>query len=122
MFSPVPKKTMLTLEKSLAAWETREFDAVLKSELAQHAADLPLQKALTQGSTVADTPVTVLIQRTMDTGGAIRVRAGIFYEGLLGGCACANDPTPESPLTEYCEVEVDIDKMSGEAQVRLLDE
>lgn len=113
---------MLTLEKSLAAWGTHEFDAVLKAELAQHAAELPLQQALQQCSSVADSPITVLIQRTVDDGRAIRVTAGIFYEGLLGGCGCANDPTPENPYTEYCEVEVAIDLASGEAQVRLLEE
>lgn len=113
---------MLTLEKSLAAWGTHEFDAVLKAELAQHAAELPLQQALAQGSSVADSPITVLIQRTVDDGTTIRVRAGIFYEGVLGGCACAGDPTPESAYNEYCEVEVAIDVASGNAQVRLLEE
>lgn len=113
---------MLTLENSLAARGTPVFDAVFKAELALHAAELPLQQALQQCSSVADTPITVLIQRTLDDGRAIRVTAGIFYEGLLGGCACANDPTPENPYTEYCEVEVVIDIASGEAQVRLLDE
>ncbi len=111
---------MLILEQSLSAWGTPEFEPVFKRELAQHAGDLPLQQALTHSSTVADTPVTVLLQRAAEAGGAIRVRAGIFYEGLLGGCACANDPTPESPYTEYCELELDIDRASGAAQVRLL--
>jgi hypothetical protein len=113
---------MLILAKSLAAWGTPHFDAVLKDELAQHAAELPLQEALAHSSTVADTPVTVLIHRALHTGSAIRVTAGIFYEGLLGGCACANDPTPESPYTEYCEVEVEIDEASGAATVKLLTE
>ncbi len=111
---------MLILEKSLAAWGTPDFEPVLKRELAQHAEHLPLQRALTHSSTVADTPVTVLVQRAAEAGGAIHVRAGIFYEGLLGGCACANDPTPESPYTEYCELDLDIDRASGEASVRLL--
>lgn len=113
---------MFTLERSLAAWGTPGFDAALKGELAQHAADLPLQQALAHSSTVADTPITVLLQRAAEEPGAIRVRAGIFYEGLLGGCACANDPTPESPYTEYCEVEVAIDVASGAARVRLLED
>lgn len=113
---------MLILEKSLAAWGTPDFDAVLKGELARHAAELPLQQALTHSSSVADTPLTVLLQRAAEEAGAVRVRAGIFYEGLLGGCACANDPTPESPYTEYCEVELDIDKASGVARVKLVEE
>jgi hypothetical protein len=113
---------MLILEESLAAWGTPEFEAVFRRELAQQAERLPLQRALTHGSTVADTPVTVLIQRAAEADGAVRVKAGIFFDGLLGGCACANDPTPESPYTEYCELEVSIDRASGEARVTLLEE
>lgn len=111
---------MANLRKSLMAWGSPEFEAVLKDELAGQAEALPLQRALARSSAVADTPVSVLLQRAADEGGAIRVKAGIFFEGLQGGCACANDPTPESPVTEYCEVEVDIDKSSGEAKVTLL--
>lgn len=111
---------MLTLEKSLAAWGTREFDAVLKRELAQAAAGLPLQQALVQGSAVAEAPVTVLHHETSDADGKLHVRAGIFYESLIGGCACADDPTPESTYIEYCEIEVVIDKLDGAAKVRLL--
>ncbi len=113
---------MLMLQKSLSAWGAPDFESVLKGELAQHADELPLQQALAHGSSVAETPVTVLVQRALDAGGAIHVQAGIFYESLLGGCACANDPTPESPYTEYCEVELDIDKASGAASVTLLGE
>jgi hypothetical protein len=113
---------VFTLEKSAAAWGSSHFDEVLKTELAQHAAELPLQQALAQGSSVADAPITVLVQHALDAGGTIRVTAGIFYEGLLGGCACANDPTPECSYNEYCEVEIDIDKVGGQAKVRLLEE
>lgn len=111
---------MLILEKSLAAWDSREFDAVFKTELAVQPAALPLQRGLARGSAVADAPVTVLVQRAEDAGQVLRVRAGIFYESLVGGCACTDDPTPESTYTEYCEIEVDIDKAGGAAQVRLL--
>ncbi len=113
---------MLTLEKSLRAWGTAAFEQALKQELAEHAAELPLQQALTHSSSVADAPVTVLVQSVSDLGGALRVKAGIFYEGLLGGCACANDPTPESPYTEYCELLLEIDKASAAAAVTLLKE
>ncbi len=110
---------MLTLERSLQAWGTAGFEQALKQELAEHAAELPLQQALAHSSSVADTPVTVLVQSVTDLGDSVRVKAGIFYEGLLGGCACANDPTPESPYTEYCELLLEIDKATAAATVAL---
>ena len=113
---------MPRLDKALGAWGTPEFESVLKQELAQHAQELPLQQALASSSSVADAPVTVLVHNIADLGGSIRVKAGIFYEGLLGGCSCANDPTPESNYTEYCEVQLDIDKASAIATVTLLKE
>ena len=113
---------MLTLEKSLAAWGTERFESMLKQEIAQHADQLPLQQALSSSSSVADAPAMVVIQSVAELEGFIRVKAGIFYEGATGGCACANDPTPESNATEYCEVLLDIDKESAAATVVLLRE
>lgn len=113
---------MLKLDKSLTAWGTADFAPVLKQELAQHADELPLQQALASSSSVADTPITVLIQNVADAGSVIRVKAGIFYEGRLSGCACANDPTPESEYTEYCELQLELDKASAETTVTLLND
>lgn len=113
---------MLVLEKALAAWDGGEFDAVFKRELAQYAEELPLQRALARGSVVADRPLTILVQRAEDAGDALQVKAGVFYESLIGGCACTDDPTPESTYTEYCEIEVAIDKLGGAATIRLLEE
>ncbi len=113
---------MIRLDKALIAWATPEFDAVLKQELAQQAGQLPLQLGLSSGSSVADTPITVLIHSAADTGSAIRVKIGIFYEGVVGGCACANDPTPDSEYTEYCEAQLDIDKASAATAVTLVTE
>jgi len=111
---------VLTLDKSLAAWGTAQFEPVLKEELARHAGELPLQQALASSSSVADKPVTVLVQRVADSGGTIRVKAGIFYAGLISGCACESDPTPESEYTEYCELQLDIDKATAATAVTLL--
>ena len=113
-------RAMLTLNNSLAAWGSAAFEQVFKQELAQHAVLLPLQQALTQSSSVSSEPVTVLVQSATELEHAIRVKAGVFYQGLAGGCSCANDPTPESEYTEYCELLLDIDKASAEAAVMLL--
>lgn len=111
---------MLTLHQSVRAWGSPEFEEVLKQELGQQADRLPLQQALASSSSVAEVPITVLIQSVAEAGDAIRVKVGIFYEGLIGGCNCAGDPTPDSSYTEYCELLLEIDKASAAATVTLL--
>ena len=111
---------MIRLEHSLRAWETPEFETVLKQELARQADMLPLQQGLATGNYVADVPVTVIINSVSDAGQTIRVQAGIFYQGVIGGCSCADDPTPDSEINEYCEVRLDIDKASASARINLI--
>jgi len=111
---------MLSLNQTLRAWGTATFEQVFKQELAQHAAQLPLQKALTQSSAVAETAVTVLVQHVAEQEQAIRVKAGVFYQGMVSGCSCANDPTPDDEYTEYCELQLDIDKTSALTSIMLL--
>lgn len=113
---------MIQLDNVLQAWGKPEFEALLKQELARQAGLLPLQQGLSCSSSVADTPITAVILGMADLGDVIRVKAGIFYEGLVGGCSCAGDPTIDSEYTEYCEVQLDIDKATAAAAVVLLGE
>ncbi len=114
---------MIRLSQALNAWGTPKFETVLKQEIAQlGAAQLPLQQGLTNGNYVADAPLTVVINRVTETDHAILVTAGIFYEGLLGGCSCAGDPTTASKSSEYCEVRLDINKTTAETTVTLVTE
>ena len=53
---------MIQLNKALNAWATPEFETVLKQELAQQAKQLPLEQALSASSSVAETPITVVIR------------------------------------------------------------
>ncbi len=114
---------MIRLSQVLNAWGTPDFETVLKQEIAQlDTAQLPLQQGLINGNYVADTPLTVVINRIAETDHAILVTAGIFYEGLLGGCSCAGDPTTASKSSEYCEVRLDINKTTAETTVALVTE
>ena len=110
---------MIHLAKSLRAWGTPDFQAILKQELAQHADLLPLQQGLSSSSSVADTPITVVVHSVAELEKVIRVRAGIFYQGLVGGCSCADDPTPPGENDEYCEVRLDMDKTTAATVVEL---
>ncbi len=112
---------MVRLDKALHAWGTPDFEAVLKQEIAQLRADqLPLQQGLSTGNYVTAEPVSVMINSVAEMENIIRVRAGIFYQGVLGGCSCADDPTPISESNEYCEVQLDIDKTTAETAVTLI--
>lgn len=114
---------MIRLPQSLNAWGTPEFTDVLKQEIEQlDAGQLPLQQGLSSSSYVTDRPFQVRIIGTHEDAGFIRVKAGIFYTGVIAGCSCADDPTPVDELNEYCVVRLDIDATTAKASVTLLDE
>jgi hypothetical protein len=115
------KYNMIRLVESLNAWGAPEFKEVLRQEITQlGAGHLPLQQGLSTGNYVSDAPVTVSINRVTELDNMIRVTAGIFYQGIIGGCSCTDDPTPASEINEYCEVQLDIDKTSAVTAVSLL--
>jgi len=113
---------MIRLEQSLRAWGTPEFERVFKHELAQvgnHV--LPLQQALSVGSHVTDTPPTVMVIGVIETETMLRIHAGIFFTSIIAGCSCADDPTPVSECPEHCELAVEIDRISAEAELVQID-
>lgn len=105
------------LPESAHAWDRADFPAVLKRELAAHAAELPLQQALSGTSAVADEAVTVVLLAAQADATTIHAKVGIFFAGILAGCSCADDPTPVEPQTEYCELEVAIERATGNASL-----
>lgn len=114
---------MFRLDHALRAWGRPEFEAVLKNEIAQlGAGQLPLQQGLAGANYVADEPITVMLISVAEMENVIRVKAGIFYQGVIGGCSCADDPTPASDINEYCVVQLDIDKTTAATAVALVTE
>jgi hypothetical protein len=111
---------MIRLDKTLNAWGTSDFTPVLKQELAQYADQLPLQQGLSHGNYVTANPISVMINSVAETENTISIKAGIFYLGLMGGCSCADDPTPVSESNEYCEVLLDIDRTTAATSVALV--
>ena len=111
---------MIRLPLALAAWNSALFEAVLKQELQQlDCRSLPLQQGLTQGNVALDDAVTAIILSISHDSSSIHVRAGLHYTGMIAGCACADDPTPESRTTEYCTVLIDIDRTSADTRIAL---
>ena len=114
---------MNRLPESVHAWETPEFRDVLKHEIEQlDAGHLPLQQGLSTSSYVTDRPFQAMIISVSEEAGLIRAKAGIFYTGIIAGCSCADDPTPIDEQTEYCVVQIDIDRATADARVTLLPE
>ncbi len=111
----------LSLDRSLAAWRTAEFRDVFKAEVAAlDSSLLPLQAGLTHSSHALGDKIDVVILSTEEAPESLRVRAGLFYAGIIAGCSCADDPTPASEIAEYCEAEFVIDRRSGDATVSII--
>ena len=114
---------MIRLQKSLAAWGTPDFEAIIRQELAGLGIEqLPLQQGLGGSSYATDRPPQVMIISSSESHGAIRIKAGIFYTGIIAGCSCADDPTPVEEQAEYCVVLVNIDTATGVATITLAED
>ncbi len=109
----------MRLEKALQAWGTPDFEPILRQEIAQNVSQLPLQQGLSAGNYVSEAPITVAIDSIIEMQEEIRIKAGIFYQSVTGGCSCADDPTPVSEINEYCQVRLDIDKTGAATSIRL---
>ncbi len=112
----------LKLPDSLRAWDTPDFAATLKRELAERTDELPLQQALSGTSAVSDERIEVLFLSASTDGNRIQAKVGIFFSGILAGCSCADDPTPVEPQTEYCELLLDIDRQTAVTTVQLVEQ
>lgn len=114
---------MVRLKKALNAWNTPAFGETLKQEIeALDGKLLPLQQGLSHSSYASEDNFSVVILGISDGNASICVKTGIFYAGLIPGCSCADDPSPDNEYAEYCEVEFTIDTSTAETSVRLLTE
>jgi hypothetical protein len=112
---------MIKLQNALRAWNTPDFERALKHEIQELDANLlPLQAGLTQSSHVSEGKISVVVLNTEELAARIRAKVGVFYAGVIAGSCCADDPTPLSENTEYCELQFDIDKNTAEASVVIL--
>lgn len=112
---------MTHFSAAITAWDTTDFTPQLvKAMHALGVRGLPLQKALSQGSVALDDDMMVRVLRSEAQDDQIRVKVSIQYTSIIAGCSCADDPTPQSVLPEYCELALTIDRRSGLAEVQLL--
>jgi len=112
---------MIQLSNALKAWQTPDFVSLLKKELeGLDVTELPLQQGLRRSSYALENKFQVMIITVSEESDLIRAKTGIFYSGLIPGCSCADDPTPITEYSEYCEVSFAINKTTAETTVTLL--
>jgi len=109
---------MFKLFRSTASWNTEQFENVFQSEVCNLDHELlPLKDGLSQTSYVSDSPIKVSVFGTQEIGNIIRVRAGIFFNGIDAGSCCADDPTPVCEQPEYCVMQFDIHRLTADSTV-----
>lgn len=109
---------MPQLPLSLRAWLAESFSHALKSEIESlPAGSLPLEQGVSAGGRVDDSRITVTFLRSRDEGETIQADVGIFFDEIVGGCSCGDEPLV---LNAYCEISVKIDKATGEAWFDLI--
>lgn len=92
---------------SLHAWPSDQFPKILKSEIeALPTGSLPLE------GYVDDSNITTTVLNVMDNQATIQVDVGIFYNEIIAGCSCGDDPVIQNA---YCEIRVSINKTTAEA-------
>lgn len=112
----------LFLPRSLAAWGSSAFAAVLKDELeAQDVVCLPLQRGLSTGSVVLDDGFSVMVLAMIERADVVGARLGVFFSSIVAGCSCADDPSPVEAQNEYCELNLVIDRATAAASATLAD-
>ncbi|MAT65888.1 MAG: hypothetical protein CMN57_09610 [Gammaproteobacteria bacterium] len=100
------------LTASLAAWGEADFAAILQHELA---ALKPEQLPLSTATGYAESEgLTLTLIRQAEEPDCLRLRVGVFFEQILAGCSCGDEPMRESA---YCELDLMIDKADGKTEI-----
>jgi len=111
---------MFDLPLSLKAWGSDSFDTIFKREICSlDASLLPLQQGLQNSSYAISDKLAVIILSADQDDRSINIKAGLFYNGIVAGCNCADDPTPVDETNEYCEVVICIDRRTSHGKIKL---
>lgn len=114
---------MIKLKQTAQVSDSDEAKDIAKMEIEKiEPALLPLQQGLTHSSYVGNTSFKVVILNISKENKIIKVKAGIFYTGIIAGCSCSDDPSPIDEQTEYCELLFSINKKTADTTVSLLND
>lgn len=108
---------MPSLAAALRDWNSEVFAETLKNELeALPPGSLPLLQAASRG-VPDDRELRVMLLHAADHQDGIQAKVGVFFNEILAGCNCGDEPTS---LQSYCEMQVSIDKTTAEAEFSVL--
>jgi len=101
---------MSVLSKSLAAWESPKFSQTLLQELrALKPGVLPLHG---EGGLIDFSEITISITKLGSDEDCLKVRVGVFFSEIVAGGSCGFESEPQQ---KYCDVQIKIDRKTGEA-------
>ncbi len=111
---------MTRLNLSLNDCGSGLFARQLKRELEHlQPGTLPLEQATTQGGQVDDGNISATVVEVREDGGVVHARVGIFFNEIVGGCSCGDEPLS---VNAYCQIQVSIDRASAEAEFAVIPE
>ena len=114
---------MFYLPLTLQTWNSDDFANTLKQEVCTLDPELlPLQQGLQYSSYAISDRLAMSVLNVTHDEKTITVKAGLFYNGIIAGCSCSDDPTPTDETTEYCNVVFCIDKRTAETSVKLIED
>lgn len=108
---------MTRFSDALRAWNTQDFARTLTRRIEALGAELqPLERAAPHGGRIDPGSLKAALLAASEDASALHARVGVFFTEVLAGCSCGDGPTP---IDAYCELQVRIDKASGEASFSL---
>ena len=85
-------KTTIRLPLSAAKVGEEDFERVLKQELKEQAAALPLQQFANEGGLVKTDDLTILASEPETSDDITTINLRVFFTEIVGGCSCGDAP------------------------------
>lgn len=116
----MPDLSRFDLSPCLSHWQTDNFKYALEEQLKQlPEGSLPLVYAMQTGSYPLADSLRVMILDSTQNSDEIILNCGLFFDSVIAGCNCADDPTPVERYPEYGEFTFTINKHSGKARCQI---
>ena len=108
---------IIKLSDSLRDWHTADFSTTFKREIQRlPSGTLPLQARGMQNGLVDDADLSLTILQRVESKDVLKIKAGVFFSEVIGGCSCGDEPAAENA---YCEIWVCIQKETAEVSIAL---
>lgn len=117
-FAAKVRARVVILRQTLQDWSTAAFEHSLKTELmALDPGVFPLQKGVNQGGYVDASNRAFSLLSVTDDIDHITVKVAVFFNEIIAGCSCGDDPVTEAA---YCEMNITIDRQTAVAGIELV--